>query len=91
MIDFLRAGRAEKPQDFQSGTVSVPVHIFEDGEIEDDGLLVAGTLGYTVRKEQEVAQGRAPVVEARQSWVLLLPKGSPITPSLTGGKGKRLV
>eukprot|EP00092_Neocalanus_flemingeri_P085556 GFUD01107661.1.p1 GENE.GFUD01107661.1~~GFUD01107661.1.p1 ORF type:complete len:425 (-),score=138.15 GFUD01107661.1:503-1777(-) len=90
MIDFLRAGRAENPRDFQSGTVSVPVHIFEDGGPEDDGLLVAGTVGYTVQ-EQEVAGGRAPVVEARQSWVLLLPKGSPITPYLTGGEGKRVV
>ena len=90
MIDFLRAGRAEKPTDFQSGTVSVPVHIF-DGGLKDDGLLVAGTVGYSVQKEQGVARGRAPVVEARQGWVLLLPKQSPITPSLTRGKGKRVV
>ena len=84
----MRAGQAENPRNFQSGTVSVPVHIFEDGGPEDDGLLVAGTVGYTVQENQEVAGGRAPVVEARQGWVLLLPKGSLITPYLTGRKGK---
>jgi len=91
MIDFLKAGRAEKPSDFQSGTVSVPIHIFEDGGPEDDGLLVAGTVGYTVREKQGVAAGDAPVVEAKQGWVLLLPLQSPITPFLTGGQGKRVV
>ena len=91
MIDFLKAGRAEKPSDFQSGTVSVPIHIFEDGGPEDDGLLVAGTVGYTVHEKQGVTAADAPVVEANQGWVLLLPLQSPITPFLTGGHGKRVV
>ena len=66
MIDFLRAGRAETPSHFQSGTVSVPIHIFEDGGPADDGLLVAGTVGYTVQDNQGEMAGHAPIVEAKQ-------------------------
>jgi len=88
MIDFLGAGRAENVTDFPSGTVSVPVNIFENGGPKDTGLIVAGTVGYKVEEQQEMF---APVVEAKQSWVLLLPKQSPITPYLTGGKGTRIV
>ena len=91
MIDFLKAGGAQQPSDFQSGTVSVPIHIFEDGGPADDGLLVAGTVGYTVEDNQGEMVGHAPVVEAKQGWDLLLPVQSPITPYLTGGKGKRIV
>jgi len=91
MIDFLKSGGAETPSHFQSGTVSVPVHIFEDGGPADDGLLVAGTVGYTVEDNQGEMARHAPVVEAKQGWVLLLPLQSPITPYLTGGKGKRTV
>jgi len=88
MIDFLGAGGAENVTDFQSGTVSVPVRIFQDGGPEDTGLIVAGTVGYKVEEEPGMF---APMVEAKQSWVLLLPQQSPITPYLTGGKGKRVV
>ena len=88
MIDFLMAGDAELPTHFKSGIVSVPLRIFENGGPEDTGLLVAGTVGYDVK---EVPGNHAPVVEAKQSWTLLLPKGSPITPYLTAGHGKRVV
>jgi len=88
MIDFLMAGDAEEPIHFKSGIVSVPLHIFEDGGPEDTGLLVAGTVGYDVK---EIPGSHAPVVEAKQSWTLLLPKKSPITPYLTSGEGKRVV
>merc|ERR1712066_22159 len=51
MIDFLMAGKAEGPQDFQSGMVSVPLIIKDEvygPPVKDDGDLVAGTFGYTV-------------------------------------------
>ena len=83
IIDFLMAKRgANKPQDFQSGVVSVPVKIYDKVSgpyVEDTGKLVAGTIGYTVKEG-----GRAPVVEAKQGWVLLLPVASPITPRIKG-------
>ena len=82
MIDFLMAGKAEKPQDFQSGVVSVPLkikdHVFGP-PVEDTGELVAGTFGYTVEEGE-----RAPVVEAKQGWLLLLPKGSPVISRMKG-------
>ena len=88
-IDFIHSGKEPSiVEDFQSGTVSVPVHIFEDGGPEDDGMLVAGTIGFTVKVDDN---SKTPVVEANQSWVLLLPKNSPITPYLTGGNMKRIV
>ena len=77
MPEFLMAGQAEKPKDFPSGVVSVPVHISDDRGPEDTGILVAGTVGFTVEEG-----GRAPVVAARQGWGLLLPRGSPIPPLL---------
>ena len=82
MIDFLMAGRAERPTDFKSGVVSVPVKIYDEvsgPRVEDTGKLVAGTVGYTVKEGD-----RAPVVEAKHGWVLLLPIGSPITPRIKG-------
>ena len=80
MIDFLMAGKAEEPKDFQSGVVSVPLQLIDKVEgIKDTGKLVAGTIGYTVKEG-----GRAPVVEAKQGWVLLLPVASPITPRIKG-------
>merc|ERR1711962_611638 len=82
MIDFLMAGEAHGPEDFKSGVVSVPVKIYDvlsGPPVEDTGKLVAGTVGYTVKEG-----GRAPVVEAKQGWVLLLPVGSPITPRIKG-------
>ena len=87
MIDFLLAGQAEKPQHFQSGLVSVPVTIDDNGSPKDTGRLVAGTVGFTVK--QDVNVGR-PVVQARQGWGLLLPKGSPITPLLLGNSTRYL-
>ena len=62
------------------------MHIFEDGGPKDDGLLVAGTVGFTVKVDENY---QAPVVEANQAWVLLLPRNSPITPYLTDGTMKR--
>merc|ERR1711962_270592 len=82
IIDFLMAGRAHGPEDFKSGVVSVPVKIYDvvsGPPVEDTGKLVAGTVGYTVKEG-----GRAPVVEAKQGWVLLLPVASPITPRIKG-------
>merc|ERR1711971_1346227 len=76
MIDFLKAGGAKNPRDFQSGMVSVPLTILDRiSSTKDVGHLVAGTFGYTVEEGE-----RAPVVEARQGWSLFLPKGSPIIP-----------
>ena len=76
------AGEAENPQDFKSGVVSVPLKIKDDvfgPPVEDTGELVAGTFGYTVEEGE-----RAPVVEAKQGWLLLLPKGSPVIPRMKG-------
>ena len=84
MIDFLMAGKAEKPQDFQSGVVSVPLKIIDEvfgPPVSDTGELVAGTFGYTVEEGE-----RAPVVEAKQGWLLLLPKGSPVISRMKGDK-----
>jgi len=76
MIDFLKAGGAKNPRDFQSGMVSVPLTILDRiSSTKDVGHLVAGTFGYTVEEGE-----RAPVVEAKQGWSLFLPKGSPIIP-----------
>ena len=53
MIDFLMAGKAENPQDFQSGVVSVPLKIIDEvfgPPVSDTGELVAGTFGYTVEE-----------------------------------------
>jgi len=82
MIDFLMAGSAEKPQNFQSGMMSVPVKIQDNG-ISDEGRIVAGTAGFIVKDEGSQGDGR-PVVEAKQAWGLIMPKGSLITPRLLG-------
>jgi len=82
MIDFLMAGSAEKPQNFQSGMMSVPVKI-QDNRISDEGRIVAGTAGFTVKDKGSQGDGR-PVVEAKQAWGLIMPKGSVITPRLLG-------
>ena len=82
MIDFLMAGNAQGPQDFQSGMVSVPLIIIDEvfgPPVKDVGELVAGTFGYTVEDGE-----RAPIVEAKQGWSLLLPKGSPVIPRMKG-------
>jgi len=82
LIDFLGNGVSEFPKDFQSGIVSVPLNICDKyfgPPVEDTGELVAGTIGYTVEKGD-----RAPVVQANQGWVLLLPKGSPVIKRMRG-------
>ena len=78
----MRAGKGGKPKNFQSGTVSVPLKLIDETcnpPVEDMGKLVAGTIGFTVTLEEG---NRAPVVEAKQGWVLFLPKGSPVIPRL---------
>ena len=80
IIEFLRAGKRGKPKNFQSGTVSVPLKLIDKTctpPVEDMGQLVAGTIGFTVEEGK-----RAPVVEAKQGWVLFLPKGSPVIPRM---------
>jgi len=69
------------PADFPSGLVEVPLKI-TDGNgsppVKGDGLLVAGTLGFTVDRV-----GKYPAVQPTQVWSLLLPK------STTGQELKR--
>jgi len=79
MPQFLRA-KGMYPKDFPRGVVSVPVKISDVlSGIRDEGVLVAGTVGFTVEEGD-----RAPMVTAKQGWSLLLPPGSPITPKLLG-------
>merc|ERR1719228_2484414 len=76
MIDFLNAGCGENLKHFPSGVVSVPLNIKDKiygPPVEDVGELIAGTFGFTVEEGE-----RAPVVEAKQGWALLLPVGSPV-------------
>ena len=86
IIDFLMAAagpwEASRPDQFQSGVVSVPLKL-TDGAVGDTGRLVAGTIGFTVTPQ---GKGRptTPTVQACQGWALLLPRGSPITPLLRG-------
>ena len=82
MIDFLMAEPAEHPRDFQSGVVSVPLTLIDrvfGPPVEDTGTLIAGTIGFTVEEGP-----RAPVVQAKQGWALLLPKGSPVIARMNG-------
>ena len=82
IIDFLNGGQAEKPRDFQSGVVSVPLKIKDENfgpPVEDIGTLIAGTVGFTIEKGPQ-----APIVEAKQGWALLLPKGSPVISRMAG-------
>merc|ERR1719150_493049 len=61
--------------DFPSGLITVPVHIADENNapaLEEDALLVAGTLGFTV----EEGERGVPVVQPHQVWSLLLPQGS---------------
>ena len=72
----------EHPNDFPSGLVCVPISIkdrYNHPPVSDDGLLVAGTLGFTVSTTQN---DQHPRVEPNNTWHLLLPKNSPITPRL---------
>jgi hypothetical protein len=83
IIDFLKAPPyVERPTQFQSGVVSVPLKM-TDGGVEDTGRLVAGTVGFTVTPPGR--EGRAPIVQASQGWALLLPRGSPIRGRLLRG------
>lgn len=71
----------EGPNDFPSGLVTVPLQIEDQNNlpaVKDDGLLVAGTLGFTVSTENN----KIPIVEPHNTWSLLLPVNSPITPRL---------
>ena len=47
--------------------------------VSDTAKLVAGTFGFSVEEGD-----RAPVVEAKQGWMLLLPKGSPVIARMKG-------
>jgi len=79
MPEFLIA-KGSKPTDFPSGLVSVPLKIIDKVNpppVEDTGLLVAGTVGFTVEEVD-----RCPVVEAKQGWSLLMPKESKVTERL---------
>jgi len=80
--EFLMAkGAISDPKDFPRGLVSVPL-IIEDTNnkpaVSDTGILVAGTVGFTVE------EGKWPAVVAKQGWTLLMPVGSPVTPRLRG-------
>jgi len=72
-----------KADDFPSGLVYTPIKI-SDGNtpppVEDTGIFVAGTLGFTI---QEGGNG-PPIVEPNQIWNLLMPEGSPIISRLKG-------
>ena len=54
--------------------------------VSDTGELIAGTFGYTVQEGQEGDRAH-PVVEAKQGWILLLPKGSKVIPRMKGISG----
>lgn len=84
---FLGANNRQpyKADDFPSGLVTVAINIADKNNspaVEDKGVFVAGTLGFTV--EESEMQNGAPVVEPNQIWNLLLPKCSPVTPRLKG-------
>ena len=82
IIDFLMAKPGESPKDFQSGVVSVPLTLIDENfgpPVEDTGTLIAGTVGFTVEEGPQ-----APIVQAKQGWALLLPKGSPVIARMNG-------
>ena len=69
--------KPDSVDDFPSGLITVPVHIADRNNapaLEEDALLVAGTLGFTVAENER----GVPVVEPHQVWSLLLPRGSPM-------------
>ena len=61
--------------DFPSGLVTVSIKIRDGPTYEDDGLLIAGTLGFTVKKSKDVEY---PIVCTNHTWSLLLPVDSPV-------------
>ena len=82
MAEFLRPD-TNRPADFPSGVVSVPLVLIDNEDspfaIEDNGILVAGTAGYTI---EESIYNR-PSVKAEHGWSLLLPKNSPMKHIIT--------
>ena len=84
IIDFLGkcAREVSRPRNFKSGMTSVPLKITDEffgPPVSDMAELVAGTFGFSVEEGH-----RAPVVEAKQGWMLLLPKGSPVIARMKG-------
>ena len=76
------AREVSSPRNFKSGMTSVPLKItdkFFGPPVSDMAELVAGTFGFSVEEGD-----RAPVVEAKQGWMLLLPKGSPVIARMKG-------
>ena len=73
MAEFLRPD-TDRPADFPSGVVSVPV-VLIDLPYKDTGILVAGTARFTI----EDSNYNRPSVKAEHGWALLLPKDSPMT------------
>ncbi|CAL4115886.1 unnamed protein product [Meganyctiphanes norvegica] len=68
---------------FPSDLVTVPIHISDFNNappVEDDGIVVAGIVGFNLEEG-----GRAPVVEPKHAWSLLLPEDSQVAGRLTGG------
>ncbi|CAL4157138.1 unnamed protein product, partial [Meganyctiphanes norvegica] len=78
-------GASDRPGDlihFPSDLVTVPVHISDFNNpppVEDNGILVAGIVGFNVEERE-----RAPVVEPKHAWSLLLPENSKVAERLTG-------
>ena len=84
IINFLGkcAQEVSSPRNFKSGMTSVPLKITDNifgPPVSDMAELVAGTFGFSVEEGD-----RAPVVEAKQGWMLLLPKGSPVIARMKG-------
>ena len=76
--------KPNKCYDFPSGLVTVPFTLKENVmlNIQEEGLLVGGILGFQVEKDDDASQ-KVPVVEAQHIWNLCLPKHSKIAPFLT--------
>lgn len=74
------SNRPDGPGDFPSGLVSAPLHIENTNyqpTLNDSGLLIAGTLGFTVIDKPE--KNETPRVEPNHIWSLLMPINSPLT------------
>ena len=69
--------------DFPSGLVTVSIKIRDGPTYEDDGLLIAGTLGFTVKKSKDVEY---PIVCTNHTWSLLLPVNSPLSARFNSSK-----
>jgi len=84
IIDFLGkcAQEVSSPRNFKSGITTVPLKIRDEiygPPVSDTAELVAGIFGFSVEEGDQ-----APVVEAKQGWMLLLPKGSPVIARMKG-------